>query len=73
MIGALVGIKQIPQNMVFKLIKFDCENCSVGVKRPEYLSTRKHLLKNIQQLIKIRPIKTLKIEKIIYEKKKRTT
>ena len=56
--------------MVFKLIKFDCENCPIGVKRPEYLSTRKHLLKNIQELIKIRPINSLKIEKIIKVKNK---
>ena len=61
MIGALVGLKKIPQMMVDKLIKFDCTETKKGVKRQEYFSTRVVLLKNIKRLIELRPKDNLKV------------
>lgn len=74
MLGALVGIKQIPYNMVQKILKFDCVDTPIGQQRPEFLSTRRHLMVNIKKLIEIRPkeklvIQAAKIPKNMIEKK----
>jgi hypothetical protein len=53
MIGALTGLKKIPEKMLDKLLKFDCLNN--GFRRPEFLSVRINALKNIKMLIKTRP------------------
>ena len=52
MIGALVGIKNIPSNMIDALLSFDCLNN--GRRRPEFLSVMRHGLPNIQNLIQRR-------------------
>jgi len=59
MIGALVGINNIPSDMILKVLRFDCTNIprdedadsddsedfvSLGTKRPDFLSTKNHLL-----------------------------
>jgi hypothetical protein len=56
MLGALVGVKKgIPIDMVMKVVNFDCntvnEDSDRGQIRPDYLSTKKYMLKNIDQLI----------------------
>ena len=61
MIGALVGLKKIPQMMVDKIIKFDCTKTKKGVKRIEYFSTRVNLLKNIKKIIEYMPKDNLKV------------
>ena len=60
MLGALLGIKSIPEYMVKKVITFDCTKVEphargAGRFRPVTLNTRKHALKNIKEIIKIRP------------------
>ena len=56
MIGALVGIKALPKKMVNKIIEFDCTQVDeleddFGIPRPDFLNTKKHLLRNIDLLI----------------------
>ena len=46
MIGASIGIKNIPTHMVNKVINFDCTTCK-SRHRPDFLNVKKHLLKNI--------------------------
>ena len=60
MLGALLGIKGIPEYMVQKVVTFDCTKVEphtrgAGRARPDTLNTRKHALKNIKEIIKIRP------------------
>ena len=63
MIGALVGLNAIPEDMYQKVVNFDCsieeQDSKVFKKRPEFLSTKKHLLPNIEKLVKIRPSKDI--------------
>ena len=51
--GALVGIHNIPKYQLDKLMTFNCEND--GRIRPEFLSVSKYAVKNIIELIIIRP------------------
>jgi hypothetical protein len=56
MLGALVGIKSLPQDMVMKVLDFDCtevdsDEDDIGIYRPDFLNTKKHLLRNIELLI----------------------
>jgi len=53
MMGALVGIHNIPKHQLDKLMTFNCRND--GRRRPEFLSVQKYAVKNIFELIKIRP------------------
>ena len=65
MLGALLGIKGIPEYMVQKVVSFDCTKVAShfdlegkgdeGRSRPDTLNTKKWALKNIKELIKIRP------------------
>ena len=55
LIGSAVGIKNIPKDMVNKLLSFDCT--TEGRIRPEFLSVKKHLLKNISKMITMIPSK----------------
>ena len=60
MIGALIGVKRIPKNMVDKLLSFDCtdeENTQlVAHPREEFLSVMMHGLVNLESLISLRPL-----------------
>ena len=52
MLGALLGIKAIPEYMVNKVINFDCTQVKIGERgagrsRPDTLNTKKYALKNI--------------------------
>jgi ADP-ribosylglycohydrolase len=49
LIGSAVGVKNIPKDMINKLLSFDCT--TQGRLRPEFLSVKKHLLKNISKMI----------------------
>lgn len=60
MIGALVGVGNIEEHMLRTLLTFDCT--SEGRPRPEFLSVQRHALKNIDKLIKARPLKKLIIK-----------
>jgi len=42
LLGALVGIKSIPEHMINKVVEFDCELEEKRRKRPEFLSTKKY-------------------------------
>ena len=60
MLGALVGCKTgIPREMIMKVANFDCNTVNGesdrGQIRPDYLSTKKYMLKNIDELIEWRP------------------
>ena len=54
MLGALVGYNGLPADMCRKVVEFDCVTGG-GRARPEFLSTKRHLLNNVDVLIKIRP------------------
>ena len=41
LIGALVGIHNIPEKMIEKILSFD-NNGSEGIKRPDFLSVKQH-------------------------------
>ena len=57
MVGALVGMRDIPIYMVNKLINYDCTKTKEhgGIARPDFLSINKHLLPNIRDLVACRP------------------
>ena len=55
-----MGVKNIPKDMVETLMNFDCTKS--GKKRPDFLSVKKHALKNISKLISMRPKKELVID-----------
>ena len=51
MIGALVGLKNLPQNFKDKMTEFDCEVISKDLykwHRPHYLSVKNVGIRNIQ-------------------------
>ena len=69
--GALLGVKAIPQDMRDKVMEFDCvefpENeHNYGILRPDFLSVKTNLFVNIQKLIKIRPMESVEL---VYTKK----
>ena len=41
LIGALVGIHNIPEKMIEKILSFD-NNGKEGIKRPDFLSVKQH-------------------------------
>ena len=51
MIGALVGITNIPDIAKQRLIEYDCT--MTGRIRSEFLSVRKYGIKNVQKLIEL--------------------
>lgn len=59
MVGALVGIKEVPEAMLAKLLEFDCK--TQQVQRPSFLSVRENALNNIEALISLRPLQKLVI------------
>ena len=60
MIGALVGIGNVDEDMLRTLLSFEC--VMDGQRRPEFLSVKRFGVKNIEKLIKARPQKELVIE-----------
>jgi len=66
MLGALVGLWGIPQNMVKNVVEFDCEakiTNGLGKNRPNLFNMKKHLLPNIQKLIEMIPKEDIKVIK----------
>ena len=59
MIGALVGVQDIPQELLGKVLSFDCT--TEGIIRPSFLSVRENILNNIEALIALRPLEQLNI------------
>ena len=55
MIGAAVGLDNIPEAMREKVLSFDCTNGQARKKRPDALNMKKHLMANIEKLLEIRP------------------
>ena len=53
MVGALVGLGQIPEYMKNKLLSFDCEKPENGIPRPNFLSVREHGIQNMERLIEL--------------------
>ena len=68
MLGALIGVTRIPKSMVLNLIRAGADNDNDG-ERQEFLSVRKHLFKNLDQLIQAMPLRQL----IIMEESKDET
>ena len=62
LVGALVGVKSFPEDMLIPILSFDC--AKNGVKRPEFLSVKRHAIPGIAKLIKLRPQKNLIINNI---------
>ena len=59
MVGAIVGISNIDDYMIQKLISFDCTNIKknkqgnqIGRKRPEFLSVKYNGIDNIKKLLR---------------------
>ena len=66
MLGALLGMKGIPEDMRNKVFEFDCTNITpnennYGIERPDLLSVKKHGFANIKKLINIRPKEMVEI------------
>ena len=60
MMGALLGMKSIPEDMRDKVMDFDCSEVpendqNYGIIRPDFLSVKINLFANIQKLITRRP------------------
>lgn len=63
LIGALVGVSNIPEQMVKKIIQFDCVKVkkdksgnNIGRPRPEFLSIKKHGIEFIKKLLRCQPL-----------------
>ena len=62
MVGAIVGMKQLPKYMLERVWNFDSEKDKLtDKKRPDFLNVSKHTMTNIYQLIQIRPKKCLNL------------
>lgn len=65
MVGALVGVKRIPRDMLKKTVAFDCTNedpRDVPLPREEFLSVMMHGLVNLESLVSLRPLYGLVIQ-----------
>ena len=66
MIGAYLGIQKLPEDMVSKVLNFDCENIeeaydedneemrNVGIQRPALFNQKARLAPSIKALVKLR-------------------
>ena len=54
LLGALVGYKALPADMMKTTLSFDCES-EKGIYRPEFLNVSKHAVPLIRKLIDTRP------------------
>lgn len=59
MLGALLGVKALPEHMIEKVLTFDCTTCSEcdGIRRPDFLSVKKNVVQNMVKLLANRPTK----------------
>ena len=63
LMGALVGISNLPSDMVKKLLSFDCTKIkkdksgnNIGRPRPAFLSVRANGITGIQSLLRCQPL-----------------
>lgn len=66
MVGALVGARRLPRDMLTKLLSFDCTNPDsrqVAFPREEFLSVMMHGLVNMESMISLRPLQDLIIQR----------
>lgn len=61
MIGAFVGIHEVPTDFLYKIIEFDCKNEQITLQRPSFLSVRENALNNLEALLSLRPLNELLI------------
>ena len=66
MLGAYLGFQKLPEDMVSKVLNFDCENPDeeyddyndemrpIGIKRPSLFNQKMRLVPSIKALIKLR-------------------
>lgn len=54
MVGALVGLSNIPQPMITKVLDFDCTEAQGDVKRDQFLSVKQHAVDKIKGVIDFR-------------------
>ena len=54
LIGALVGVHNIPEKMMNKILTFDNQG-KHGIPRPDFLSVQKRSLDLIEKLLEVRP------------------
>ena len=54
MVGAIVGINNIPDHMTKTLLSFDCLAPQTRNKRPEFLSVRRYAVAGIERLLELR-------------------
>lgn len=65
MVGAFVGVRRLPSDMLGKALAFDCANDDPGAlahPREEFLSLMRHGLVNFESLISLRPMYELVIQ-----------
>jgi hypothetical protein len=66
MLGALLGLENIPEYMQRKLLLCDTtkdfKKGKNGIQRPDFLSQKGKLLQNINDLVEARPEKDIKLE-----------
>ena len=53
MIGAFLGVKALPANMMENVLSFDCSDN--GILRPWFLNTKHQLVPNLEKIIDNRP------------------
>ena len=56
MIGAFVGLSNIPHTMITKVLDFDCTEATGDVKRDEFLSVKRHAVDKIKGVIDFRAV-----------------
>lgn len=53
-IGAYLGFKALPSEMVEKILSFDCSDN--GILRPQFLNTKFNLVPQLDKIIEQRPL-----------------
>lgn len=57
MLGALLGLHNIPVYMIDKVMSYDCTQPGQQNPRPEFLSINRYALRHIEDLMNVRPDK----------------
>ena len=72
LMGAVVGISNLPSHMVKKLLSFDCTKIkkdkngnNIGRPRPLFLSVRANGITGIQSLLRCQPLSVNDVEYIV--------
>jgi len=71
MVGAYVGCRGLPEDLLGRVLNFDCSSKkSGGIRRNALLSVKLHAVDNIQRLIECRPSSAVKILQMSQEEAK---